>query len=249
MQANLKDNSPDNAFQKALGPISPIYATPGKENKYFTEMEKSNPSNQSHHDDSRREFSYHSSDDEKSVVHSPTKFISRASKIFIPPFIDDPRIGTDSISKQFPSQDTNEYINCSQINRSSNMHAMRSTKSQTNSEVASHYKKIITDEFSKKSSVMNVYKPNANDLQKDILDADMRLAILQASLDKQDEELRTKEKQLAEYLGQIDKLESEKNMLDQLVIKEAQRLQQYRTIHNFLIQRNPLTQKIPNKKY
>lgn len=249
MQANLRDNSPDNAFQKALGPISPIYASPGKENKYFAQIEKSNLSNHSNHDDSRREFSYHSSDEEKSAVHSPTKFISRASKIFIPPFIADSKIEGDSINKQYQNSDTNECINCSQINRSSNIHAMRSTKSQTNSEIASHYKKIISDEFSKKSSVMNAYKPNSNDLQRDILDADMRLAILQASIDKQDKELLEKEAQLADYLNQIEKLETEKNTLDQVIIREMQRFQQYRTTQNFLVQHHTAIQSVPNKKY
>lgn len=248
-------NGRKNELENALRPISPIGNSykevksveiedqSKKESKTSEELIKINE--QEPEQDSRREFSYHSSDDEKSVVHSPSKFISRASKIFIPPFLDEQKSDCDSNIIKSPELAHSESVNDKYFRESNNnCMAMKSTKSHTNSEMTlNNSKRLNTNENdelkqSNRISLKNNYssKVNPDELRKDIANADMKLSVIQESMVKQDNKIAEQRVQIQNYESEIRKLEEEKKQLESNLINGAQWLQKYRALYDYVLQ-------------
>ena len=91
------------------------------------------------------------------MVHNPLKFVSRTSKIFASSIVNKEKNELKSnncdktkIFRQgYASNDLSNQINDSELQ---NMAALKSTKSQTNSELFEH-KSVVIEDFTKKSIV------------------------------------------------------------------------------------------------
>ena len=250
---------PNKSLQNALRPISPIYSSPNKDAikqdlAAFVELENK----KEEEDNSRRDFSYHSSDDEKSIIHYPTKFISRASKIFIPPFLDDQRSECEDFraSNILSNRNLDPLLSNEQISigdkSGHKIDGLRSTKSHTNSEIiANNSKRSIFGNTGKLNPSISSpsYKLNSDELRKDISNADMRLSIIQESMAKQDAKIAAQNNQLQEYFEKIRKLDLEKKAIDQSLMNCSQSIQSSRTLYDYLLQYLVSVPTNANKKF
>jgi hypothetical protein len=236
---------PNKALQNALRPISPIYSSPNKNDikqdlAAFVELENK----KEEEENSRRDFSYHSSDDEKSIIHYPTKFISRASKIFIPPFLDDQRSECEDFraSNILSNRNIDPMLSNEQVSMDKSeikIDGLRSTKSHTNSEIiANNSRRSPFGNTGKLNPSISSpsYKLNSDELRKDISNADMRLSIIQESMAKQDAKIAAQNNQLQEYFEQIRKLDLERKAIDQGLMNCSQSIQSNRTLYDYLLQ-------------